>query len=66
MFLHQFKLSLDVSDTGAGAVLLQDGDNDVEYFSKKFNWHQFCKLTNFHLYWPQSYRFCLSDVEFEQ
>ena len=39
-----FKLSVDASDAGAGAVLLQDGDDGVEhpvsYFSKKFNPHQ--------------------------
>ncbi|TKS65155.1 Retrovirus-related Pol polyprotein from transposon 17.6 [Collichthys lucidus] len=38
------KLSVDASDAGAGAVLLQEGIDGVEhpisYFSKKFNKHQ--------------------------
>lgn len=43
-FSRQFKLSVDASDVGAGAALLQDGDDGVEhpvsYYSKKFNRHQ--------------------------
>jgi len=43
-FNKQFKLAVDASDHGAGAVLLQDDDQGVEhpvcYFSKKFNCHQ--------------------------
>ena len=43
-FDRSFKLSVDASDAGAGAVLLQQGDDGVEhpvsYFSKKFNHHQ--------------------------
>ncbi len=39
-----FKLAVDASDAGAGAVLLQDGPDGVEhpvcYFSKKFQKHQ--------------------------
>lgn len=39
-----FKLAVDASDVGAGAVLLQDGLDGVEhpvcYFSKKFQKHQ--------------------------
>lgn len=44
VFDHPFKLVVDVSDVGAGAVLLQDDENGFEhpisYFSKKFNSHQ--------------------------
>ena len=43
-FERPFKLAVDACDTGAGAVLLQDGDDGVEhpvsYYSKKFNRHQ--------------------------
>ena len=43
-FNKTFKLNVDASDVGAGAVLLQedsDGiDHPVCYFSKKFNAHQ--------------------------
>ena len=38
-----FKLAVDASDVGIGAVLLQDNngiDHPVCYFSKKFNKHQ--------------------------
>lgn len=43
-FDKPFKLAVDASDTGMGAVLLQDGPDGIEhpvsYFSKKFNRHQ--------------------------
>ena len=43
-FDKEFKLAVDASDVGAGAVLLQEGedkiDHPVAYFSKKFNKHQ--------------------------
>ena len=43
-FSKQFKLYLDASDIGMGAVLLQTDangqDHPVCYFSKKFNCHQ--------------------------
>lgn len=43
------KLSVDASDKGVGAVLLQEGDNGVEhpisYLKKKFNRHQQVYLT---------------------
>ena len=43
-FAQPFKLEVDASATGAGAVLLQDGEKDVcqpvSYFSVKFNCHQ--------------------------
>lgn len=43
-YSHVFKLDVDASATGAGAVLLQDDSNGVEhpigYFSKKFLKHQ--------------------------
>ena len=43
-FSQPFKLSVDASDVGVGAVLLQDDQNGVEhpvcYFSKKLNKHQ--------------------------
>ena len=40
-FAKEFKLAVDVSDTGAGSVLMQEDGNGVDhpvsYFSKKFN-----------------------------
>lgn len=43
-FDAEFKLAVDASDMGAGAGLLQTGDDGIEhpvcYFSKKFNKHQ--------------------------
>ena len=43
-FKKSFKLAVDASDIGAGAVLIQEDDNGVDhpvcYFSKKFNKHQ--------------------------
>ena len=43
-FQRPFKLAVDASDVGAGAVLLQEDregvDHPVCYFSKKFNKHQ--------------------------
>ena len=43
-FVKEFKLAVDASDVGAGAVLLQEGDDKIDhpvaYFSKKFNRHQ--------------------------
>lgn len=43
-FAQPFKLEVDVSTLGAGAVLLQDNSNGIEhpisYFSRKFNNHQ--------------------------
>jgi len=43
-FSQPFKVSVDASDVGVGAVLLQDDQNGVEhpvcYFSKKLNKHQ--------------------------
>ena len=43
-FDKEFKLAVDASDVGAGSVLLQEDDGDVDhpvcYFSKKFNKHQ--------------------------
>ena len=43
-FNKEFKLAVDVSDVGAGGVLLQEDDNGVDhpvcFFSKKFNKHQ--------------------------
>ena len=43
-FDKPFKLAVDASDIGAGAVLLQEDNNGVDhpvcYFSKKFNKHQ--------------------------
>ena len=42
-FYKEFKLAVDASDVGAGAVLLQEGDDKIDhpvaYFSKKFNKH---------------------------
>ena len=38
-----FKIAVDASDYGAGAVLLQDNDNleyPVCYFSKKFSFYK--------------------------
>ena len=43
-FLKPFRLNIDASDIGAGAVLLQEDPQGVEnpvcYYSKKFNKHQ--------------------------
>jgi hypothetical protein len=43
-FTKPFKLVVDASDVGAGAVLVQEGKLDVDhpvcYYSKKFNKHQ--------------------------
>ena len=43
-FTKSFSLVVDASDQGAGAVLMQDGAENVHhpvcYFSKKFNHHQ--------------------------
>ena len=43
-FDKQFKLMVDASDLGAGAVLLQEQPNGVDhpiaYYSKKFNKHE--------------------------
>lgn len=43
VFNRPFKLAVDASESGAGAVLLQDDAEGVEhpvsYFSKKFNRH---------------------------
>ena len=43
-FERQFKLYVDASDQGAGAVLKQEDEHGVDhcigYFSKKFNEHQ--------------------------
>ena len=43
-FNKPFKLAVDASDIGAGAILVQDDNNGVEhpvcYFSRKFNKHQ--------------------------
>ena len=43
-FDKQFKLMVDASDIGAGAILLQEQPNGVEhpiaYYSKKFNKHE--------------------------
>lgn len=43
-FSHPFKLDVDASASGAGAVLLQEDqhgiDHPISYFSKKFNKHQ--------------------------
>ena len=40
----EFKLAVDASDIGAGAVLIQEDDSNIEhpvcYFSKKFDRHQ--------------------------
>ena len=44
MFDKSFKLAVDASDIGAGAVLIQEDNNGVDhpvsYFSKKFNKQQ--------------------------
>ena len=43
-FEKQFKLAVDASDNGVGAVLLQSDDDAIDhpvsYYSKKFNSHQ--------------------------
>ena len=43
-FEKQFKLAVDASDNGVGAVLLQSDDDTIDhpvsYYSKKFNSHQ--------------------------
>ena len=43
-FNKEFKIAVDVSDVGAGSVLLQEDDIGVDhpvcYYSKKFNKHQ--------------------------
>ena len=43
-FEKQFKLAIDASDNGIGAVLLQSGENEIDhpvsYYSRKFNSHQ--------------------------
>ena len=43
-FSKQFKIAVDASDVGIGAVLMQEGtdkvDHPVCYFSRKFNKHQ--------------------------
>lgn len=43
-FIRPFKLAVDASDCGAGAVLMQEDahvvDHPVCYFSRKFNRHQ--------------------------
>lgn len=48
-FLTPFKLEIDASDVGAGAVLLQTDDrgtdHPVGYFSRKFNRHQLAYST---------------------
>ena len=48
-FNRPFKLAIDASDVGVGAVLLQEDDSGVDkpvcYFSKKLNKHQKCYST---------------------
>ena len=43
-FSRPFKLAVDASDIAAGAVLLQEDDDEIDhpvaYFSRKFNQHQ--------------------------
>jgi len=43
-FDKPFKLMVDASDVGSGAVLLQEGEDEIDhpvcYFSYKFNCHQ--------------------------
>lgn len=49
-FTRAFKLEVDASAYGAGAVLLQEDDRGIDhpvcYFSKKFNKHQMNYSTN--------------------
>lgn len=43
-FARSFSLAVDTSDNGAGAVLMQADDQEIDhpvaYFSKKLNCHQ--------------------------
>ncbi len=44
MYIQPFKLEVDASACGSGAVLMQEDDQTIDhpvcYFSKKFNKHQ--------------------------
>lgn len=58
VFSRRFKLSVDATVMGAGAVLIQDGDDGVEhqasYFSKKFTTSRsipLLKKKRWHLFW---------------